>query len=82
MPPFLLMVCVAFFLSYNLYLYMARCSYSANPSFPLQAPMLPPSHHATADSRPRSRPALSNRTFSSEVNVHPVPSNVVAVSHV
>lgn len=62
MPPFPLMVFVAFFLSYNLYLYMARRPYSASPSFPLQAPVLPPSHHATADSRPQSRPALSNRT--------------------
>lgn len=82
MPPFLLMVCVAFFLSYNLYLCMAHRPYSASPSFPLQAPMLPPSHHATADPRPQSRPALSNRTFSSEVNVRPALSNVVAVSHV
>lgn len=82
MPPFLLMVHVAFFLSYNLYFYMAHCSYSASPSFPLQAPMLPPSHPDTADSRPGSRPALSNRTFSSEVNVRPALSSVVAVSQV
>lgn len=79
MPPFLLVICLALFQSYTVYLYLPHSSYSVSPSLPLQAPYASP--FPPPGPRPWSRPVLPSRTFSSDVNVHSALSSVVAVSH-
>lgn len=79
MPPFPLVICLAFFQSYTVYLYLPHSSYSVSPSLPSQAPYASP--FPPPGPRPWSSPVLPSRTFSNDVNVHSALSSVVAVSH-